>query len=115
MHSTLLGQHLLQFRQGQIGTRIECLQQTALGRLVDAAHRPMPLLDAFGSPAAAILPRDLLGPTQADAEPLRKFGQRPLAAAMSGQQLTTQIVFVGLRHTSRGSHQSYLIVTSKML
>ena len=63
----------------------------------------MPLLDPISLPALPLLPADLLDPTQAYAKQLRQRTLRALARRMRCQNLPSQIVIVGSRHTLRGN------------
>lgn len=59
----------------------------------------MPLLDAIGLSTPALLSEDLLHPPQAHSKQLRQLKLRALARRISRQNLPSQIIIVGSRHT----------------
>jgi hypothetical protein len=73
------------------------------------------LLDAISLSTLALLSKNLLHPPQTYPKQLRQLKLRALARRMRCQKLPSQIIIVGSRHTLRGVHQSYLIVTLEML
>ena len=111
----LLGKNPLQLGQRQIGTIFNRPQQTRLGCRIHAADRPMSLFDTVGLPSPSLLPENLLHPAQTYPKHLRQLTLRALARRMCCQELPSQIIIVGSRHTLRGVHQSCLIVTLEML
>ena len=111
----LFGKNPLQLGQRQIGTVGKRSQQARPACPIHAADRTMPLLDAIRLTTLALLPADLLHPTQAHPEPLCQRSLRALARRIRCQELPSQIIIVGSRHTLRGVHQGYLIVTLEML
>ena len=102
-HPPLFGQDALQLRQRPVGTILDRSQQAGLGWSIHAADRPMPLLDPIRLPALPLLPADLLHPTPAYPKQLRQLTLRALARRMRCQNLPSQIVIVGSRHTLRGN------------
>jgi hypothetical protein len=75
----------------------------------------MPLLDAIRLPGLPLLSENLLYPAHADAKHLGQRTLRALARRVRCQNLPSQIVTVRSRHMDRGDHQSYIILTLKML
>ena len=104
----LLGKNPLQLGQRQIGTIFYGLQQARLGCRIHAAYRTMPLLDAIRLPTLSLLPADLLHPTQAHPKQLRQLKLRTLAHRMCCQDLPSQIIIVGSRHTLAESTRAAL-------
>jgi len=101
-------QDFLQFRQGQVGTSLQRLEQASLGGLIDPAHRPVTWLDALGLPILPVLPAHLLHPTQTHSKKMSELSLTALVAGISVKKLAAQIVFVGSRHRFRGSARAAL-------
>jgi hypothetical protein len=68
----------------------------------------MPLLDAIGLSILPLLAADLLHPTKTYSKQVRQLKLRTLARRMCCQDLPSQIIIVGSRHTLAESTRATL-------